>query len=390
MPFLLIIILPAIFSIGIFFLDIYLIRQWLLFKDTIYTHYANNCLIWAIVLTIISIFGRLLITFIFSKVKAGTVNPTEEDSNLLENLNRPDGSKIHIKIYGDKQNPPIIFIHGWNANSNEWFYERRYFTDKYRVIVYDLPGLGKSKGPENKDYSLIKMANDLNAILEHLHLSNVVLWGHSMGGMIILTYCTRILKNNYKNIKGIILQHTTFTDPTKTSILNSILPKIEKPVLFPICYIMIALWPLIWLLKWLSYFNGTQLISTRFLFFTGTQTPAQLNFISLLSAKSSPAVFARGMLAMMKTYDVTNELQHLNIPTLILSGKYDRLTKPFASAYMNKSITNSIYYSLPNSGHQGLVENNQDTIKIANSFLNHLKIIKDDKTNEPLISNLKL
>lgn len=158
------------------------------------------------------------------------------------------------------------------------------------------------------------MAADLEAVIEHLQLSKAVLWGHSIGGMIILTYCTQLSKNLPQRVKGIILQHTTFTNPTHTSILSGLVRAIQKPMLYPVCYIMIALSPVFRLSKWMSYINSNMLIATRFLTFAGTQTPSQLDFISRLSAIAPPAVFARGMLGMMKTYDVSKDLQKVTVP----------------------------------------------------------------------------
>ncbi|MDB5019471.1 MAG: alpha/beta hydrolase [Pedobacter sp.] len=41
-------------------------------------------------------------------------------------------------------------------------------------------------------------------------------------------------------IKGIILEHTTYTNPTKTSILSGLLTSIQNPILKPLCWIIIA------------------------------------------------------------------------------------------------------------------------------------------------------
>jgi hypothetical protein len=41
--------------------------------------------------------------------------------------------------------PPIILTHGWSANSTEWDYLKKELADDFRLIVWDLPGLGLSK-----------------------------------------------------------------------------------------------------------------------------------------------------------------------------------------------------------------------------------------------------
>jgi len=67
--------------------------------------------------------------------------------------------------------------------------------------------------------------------------------------------------------------------------------------------------PIVWLMNWLSYLNGSLHI-VELSGFTGTETRGQLDFSALLSAKGWPAVLARGTLAMLK-YDETATLGRL-------------------------------------------------------------------------------
>jgi pimeloyl-ACP methyl ester carboxylesterase len=369
---LLLLLLTDLLTVAFIVLDVHLIREWLHWKDTYHHALARNYLYGAIAVTAFTLIGRVPIKWLVSKFRKHEDEPVQEHSKLSEMLQRPDGSVINIEFMGDNTQQPILFIHGWNANSTEWYYQKKYFSKNYRVILIDLPGLGKSKRPNNKDFSLQKMAADLEAVIEHLKLNKAILWGHSIGGMVILTYCTQLAKNLDKRVKAIVLQHTTFTNPTYTSILSRFLRAVQKPILYPICYLMIALSPIFWLSKWMSYLNGTMLLSTRFLTFAGSQTPSQLNFISRLSAMAPPSVFARGMLGMMKTYDVSNDIDKLNIPALIFAAKYDKLTKPVASEYMQKHIPDSHIVTLSPAGHQGLVERHAETNDAAEKFIKGL------------------
>jgi pimeloyl-ACP methyl ester carboxylesterase len=369
---LLILLLTDLSTVLIVWWDIHLFREWYLYRDTIAFEHAKHCLYGAIALLAYSFAGKTPITWLVCKMRKNEDEPKMEHSSETQKLQRPDGTIINIEFFGDAAKPPILFVHGWNENSTIWYYQRKRFENNNRLILIDLPGLGRSKGPDNADYSLPKMAADLEAVIEHLNLKQVVLWGHSIGGMVILTYCTKVGKNVSQKIKGIILQHTTFTDPTHTSILSGLLKAIEKPVLYPLCYIMIALWPILWISKWMSYLNGNMLLSTRFITFTGTQTHQQLDFVSRLSAMAAPNVFARGMLGMMKTYDVTNELKDIKLPALILGAQFDRLTKPVASEFMHQQISGSKLVIVSPAGHQGLVEKHAESNDAADLFINSL------------------
>lgn len=377
-------LLVTMSTAGFVAVDIYLFREWYLYRDTINDDYAVRCLIGAIALLLFSFSGRKPISWLVSSKKRKDDNPQIEYSIANDTLTRPDGSKIHIQYRGKKDGQPILFVHGWNATSAEWFYQSKKLSPDYRLVLIDLPGLGKSTRPSNKDFSLIKMANDLGAVIEHAKLSNVILFGHSIGGMIIMTYCTKVAKS-LSNIKGLILEHTTYTNPVKTALFNKVLTAIQKPVLEPLCYIMIALSPLFWLTKWMSYFNGNLLLSTRFLTFTGTQTPMQLDFISKLSAMAPPAVFARGMLAMFK-YDVTKEIENLQVPTLILAASHDRLTLPSASYEMNSKIPNSALEDVAPGGHQGLIERHEEVNTAVVEFIENLNKTKPSVKQKPFVT----
>ena len=87
--------------------------------------------------------------------------------------------KIHYEDHGSGQ--PIVLIHGYPLNGNSWErQERDLLAHGYRVISYDRRGFGRSSQP-TVGYDYDTFAADLNALIEHLDLNNMVLVGFSMG-----------------------------------------------------------------------------------------------------------------------------------------------------------------------------------------------------------------
>jgi pimeloyl-ACP methyl ester carboxylesterase len=369
MPLLIIfLLLIDLLSVAFVWLEVYLWRQWYYHKDIITDHdYARHCLIAAIAVLVYLLVGKSIIRLLFSKSRAGEDEPKAERLPEQEQLERPDGSIINIEHGGVRGKQTLLFIHGWNSNSMQWYYQKKHFGKDYHLVLMDHPGLGKSKRPSNRDYSLENLASHLDAVIEHTQAKDPVLWGHSMGGMTILTYC-KVYKSKLSGIKGIILEHTTFTNPTRTSILSGLLTTIQNPILKPICWLMIILSPILWISRWMSYLNGSMLIMTRFLTFAGTQTGKQLDMTSLLSAMAPPAVTARGVLGMFN-YDATPVLSQITVPTLIVGANHDRLTKLEASELMNASIPGSNLTVLAPAGHMGFVERHQEVNEAASTFL---------------------
>jgi pimeloyl-ACP methyl ester carboxylesterase len=293
------------------------------------------------------------------------------DTNKRDTIKRPDGTMINVEHYGKADGQAIVFVHGLNANSKNWYYQRKYFERDYRLIMMDLPGMGKSTRPANKDFSLAKMAADLQAVIEHTGAKNPILWGHSMGGMTILTLLAKNKDANRPQIKGAILEHTTYTNPVRTILFRKLMTAIQKPVLTPLCYLIIFLSPLVWLFRWMSYLNGNAHIITRWLTFAGTQTPKQLDFTTLLSTLTPPAVMARGCLGMFR-YDVTRELPGIVVPTLVVAADRDRLTRPDASVYMKEHIPGARLVTLAPGSHEALMERHREVNEAAEDFIRKL------------------
>ncbi|HYH16330.1 MAG TPA: alpha/beta hydrolase [Flavisolibacter sp.] len=359
-------------SVAYPFIVYYLWREWDEFNGTAADDYADRCLYGAIALTLFILLGKFLIKALLSKRRPGEDEPKMFDTTKRDTVNRPDGSQINIEYYGREDGQPIIFIHGWNANIKNWYYQRKHFENNYRLIMMDLAGLGKSTRPKNKDFSLEKMAADLQAVIDHTGVRNPILWGHSMGGMTILTLMAKRRDPNRTPIKGMILEHTTYTNPVRTIIFSKLMTAIQKPVLTPLCYLIIFLSPLIWISRWMSYLNGNSYIMTRWLTFAGTQTPKQLDFSTLLSTLAPPAVMARGVLGMFR-YDVTKELPTITVPALIIGANKDRLTKPVASEFMKSQLPHSELVIVHPGNHQGLLERHDQVNEAAEQFIRKLK-----------------
>ncbi len=93
---------------------------------------------------------------------------------------------IHYEDHGSGQ--PVVLIHGYPLNGNSWErQERELLANGHRVISYDRRGFGRSSQP-TVGYDYDTFAADLNALLEHLDLSDIILVGFSMGSGEVTRY----------------------------------------------------------------------------------------------------------------------------------------------------------------------------------------------------------
>jgi non-heme chloroperoxidase len=87
--------------------------------------------------------------------------------------------EIYYEDHGHGE--PIVLIHGYPLDGHSWEKQERVLLEAgYRVITYDRRGFGQSSQP-TVGYDYDTFTGDLNLLLNHLEVQQVVLVGFSMG-----------------------------------------------------------------------------------------------------------------------------------------------------------------------------------------------------------------
>jgi pimeloyl-ACP methyl ester carboxylesterase len=124
-------------------------------------------------------------------------------------LERPDGCLIYYEVTGS--GPAIVFAHGLGGNHMSWFQQVAHFAPRYTCVTFAHRGFAPSTwvvgGPNPDDY-----ADDLAALVAHLHLGDVRVVAQSMGGWCAVEYALR----KPKELRAVVLAATTGTiDPRR-------------------------------------------------------------------------------------------------------------------------------------------------------------------------------
>ena len=331
-------------------------------------------LVASLAMLLFSLAGRFIILALLGR--PGSDEPRLTRLGEPQRVVGADGTELAVEVAGPADGQPIIFINGWGLRKPEWTYAHHALADRFRLIFWDLRGLGESSRPANEDYHLERMAGDLRAVLDVAGDKRAILVGHSIGGMLILTFCRLFRADVERRVDRIALVHTTYTNPVRTTTASRLFTAIQGPVLRPLNYLTIALSPLVWLMNGLSYLNGTLHLLVVLLGYGGRQTRQQVDFIARCELLTPPSVASRGSLAMLD-YDETATLPTIPVPALVVAGDRDRLTRPQASVTLQAAIPDAELTLLTPAGHLGLLEQHTAFIDSLTAFVSSPDIVQE-------------
>ena len=76
----------------------------------------------------------------------------------------------------------MVLLHALGETADDWAVVADHFAATYRVVAIDLRGHGRSDRPG--EYQFDRMRDDVIGVMDELELEDVVLVGHSLGGVI--------------------------------------------------------------------------------------------------------------------------------------------------------------------------------------------------------------
>lgn len=100
----------------------------------------------------------------------------------------PDG--LHYVYLEGGQGEPLMLLHGFGGDKDNFTRVARFLTPHYHVIIPDHIGFGESSHPPQADYAPPAQVERLRALAQALGIKTLHLGGNSMGGQIAMTYAT--------------------------------------------------------------------------------------------------------------------------------------------------------------------------------------------------------
>lgn len=99
-----------------------------------------------------------------------------------------NGVELAYEVYG--KGFPLVLAHGYLASKAMWDGQVGPFSERYRVVVYDVRGHGDSEAlpVDDPGYAMETLVEDQRALMEHLGISEAYVGGLSLGGMIAMRF----------------------------------------------------------------------------------------------------------------------------------------------------------------------------------------------------------
>lgn len=233
------------------------------------------------------------------------------------------------------ERPPLVLVHGAGGNHLIWPPQVRRLP-KTAVYALDLPGHGASPPPPCATISAYSEV--IRDFADALELPYFVLAGHSMGGAIALDFA---LAYGYR-LAGIVVIGAGARMKVSSAILNGVVE---------------------------DFMSVTAKI-VEYSYHPSTSAQEKERYLQRLR-ENDPEILRKDFLA-VEAFDVTDRLENITAPTLILCGQEDRMTPPSLSQSLHRCIPNSRLHIIPNAGHNVIVEQPEIVAAYIDEFITQL------------------
>lgn len=276
-----------------------------------------------------------------------------------------EGGKVWYHIEGaDKKGTPLLVLHGGPGSSSVGSKPMFALATDRPVIIYDQLGCGKSDRPTDTTlFTVDRFVRELQTVRDSLKLDTVDLMGHSWGAMLAEAY----MGTRPQGVRKLILSSPLVTTAQWTHDADS----------------LIKLLP-----------DSVQQVITREEAAKTTDSPAYAAAMDVYYARhvrtkpranpadgdSSGKAFGKLVYNYMwgpseftstgtlKTFDATEWLKGITVPTLFLAGATDEAT-PSSTEAFSRLVPGARFVMIPNSGHATANDNLPAVLTALRDFL---------------------
>lgn len=275
-----------------------------------------------------------------------------------------NGVELFFDVYGSSlgprgnelvDKPVIVALHGGPGIDHSQFVPwLTPIADQAQLILVDHRGNGRSSRPPVETRTLATMADDLEALRKALGLGRIVVFGMSFGGMLALTYaaaypdsiaglipCATAASNEALD-RALDGMHELSTPEQREALARLRDGTVQSPADLDAVFGALA----------------------KFYEFDPAKTPAS-GFKPIADIDMLNWFFGHDR----RNYDVRPRLSRIKAPTLVLTGRHDKIAPPPASEEILKGILHAKQVMFEQSGHRLMREENAKFLQTVRGFI---------------------
>jgi pimeloyl-ACP methyl ester carboxylesterase len=265
---------------------------------------------------------------------------------------------LFVKVMGHGY--PLLLMHGGPGLDHTTLLALQPLADQFTLIFYDHRCNGRSKGAEVSSMTFENLTADADALRQTLGFDQWAVLGHSFGGHVALEYALRYPQS----LSHLVLMNTGGDQWWVNQNAPNLLAK-------------------------RGYSTATVQAARRF--YNGQVTPGEFlpTFIKFASAynyhnslvdlvkgvvsghmpKTRPAALIFGYSQLLQGWTVMDQLSGIEVPTLILAGRYDFLFPTEHQVTLAAGIPNARLEIIENAGHNPHMERQTEVIQAIRNFM---------------------
>jgi L-proline amide hydrolase len=263
---------------------------------------------------------------------------------------------------------PLLALHGGPGSTHNYFGPLEALAAERPVVLYDQIGCGNSDRPQDIEWTVSVFREEVDTVREQLGLDRIHLLGTSWGGMLALEHVLA----GADGIVGLILSSTLANVDqwaAEQMVLRNALPPDVVEVLERHDRAGTYDDP--------EYERAMQVYMDRH-FYRGPQPRKELErmnegrAVDVYRAMQGPNEWT--VTGAIKGWDVRDRLKEIDIPTLVIRGRYDMCTEPIAETLV-KGIPNSREVVLEESSHTPCLEQSAEYLAAISEFMKEAETI---------------
>lgn len=251
----------------------------------------------------------------------------------------------------------IVFVHGYALNLDCWHFQREAFRGKHRMVFYDQRSHGRSERSDREHATIDQLGDDLADVIATMApKGDVVLVGHSMGGMSIFAFAERHSELFARRVTGVGLVSTTAGGLKPHRTLGRWVPDRFGTMVAPRVIAALAKAPELVDSARRPGSNIGFLVADMFAFGSSDVPAAQVEFLDEMLAGTKFEVLAE----FFPNFSQLDKFEHLaafgRVATTIICGTKDKLTSIGHSRKLAQRIPGAQLVECEGAGHMVIFE----------------------------------